>query len=100
MERFQLDAQLKALLGSDKVYFQPPVNLTMEYPCIVYQRDAGDTQFAGNLPYRFNTRYQVTLIARVPDLDTFQKLTRLPMCLYDRFYTVDNLNHDVFTIFI
>lgn len=100
MDRAQLNAALKALLGNDNVYFQPPSNLTMEYPCVVYQRDAGDTKFAGNHPYRFNTRYQVTLISKTPDSATFDKLAHLPMCLFDRYYVVDKLHHDVFILYI
>ena len=100
MDRAQLNAVLELALGSDQVHFQPPANLTMEFPCIVYQPDTGNTLFAGNLPYRYNTRYQVTLISEDPDLDVFQKLTQLPMCLFDRFFVVDNLNHHVFNLYI
>jgi hypothetical protein len=36
----------------------------MEYPAIVYQRDNGRTKFAGDKPYAYDQRYQVTVIDR------------------------------------
>lgn len=92
--------QLQALLESFgiKVYFQPPSNLQMEYPCIVYQRDDVDTKFAGNAPYSRTKRYQVTHISRNPDSDVPDKIAALPMCTFNRFFVADNLNHDVFSL--
>lgn len=72
----------------------------MEYPCIVYERSAGDVQFAGNRPYRFNERYQVTFISKKPDSAVLDKLAHLPMCLFDRTFVANNLYHSVFTIYI
>lgn len=71
----------------------------MLYPCIVYQRDNAITDFAGNYPYRFTQRYQVTLIDRHPDNVTHGKLAGLPMCLFNRYFAADNLNHDVFVLY-
>jgi hypothetical protein len=71
----------------------------MQYPCIVYNRDSVDTEFADNTPYRHTKRYQVTVIDRNPDSGVPDKVAALPMCSYDRFFTADNLNHDVFNIF-
>jgi hypothetical protein len=71
----------------------------MKYPCIVYKRDNAETLFAGNAPYRFTQRYMVTLICSTPDSDTLQKIASLPMCTFNRFYTANNLNHDVFNLY-
>jgi hypothetical protein len=97
--RSELQTILEAVLGTRNVYFQPPANVQMQYPCIVYNRDSANTQFAGNTPYRNTKRYQVTVIDRNPDSGIPDKVAVLPMCSYDRFFTADNLNHDVFTIF-
>lgn len=96
-----LRAPLQEVLESicEHVYFQPPANVQMEYPAIVYERDRGDTQYAGNLPYRHTKEYQVTLITRDPDDPRYDLLAALPMSQHERFYVADNLNHDVFTIF-
>lgn len=98
-QRLQLQAKLEEILGSENVYFQPPANIQMEYPCIVYKRDQADTMFAGNNPYRYTTRYLVTVIDRDPDSVVPKKVASLPMCLFNRFFTAANLNHDVFNLY-
>lgn len=95
--RLALQALLESL--TEHVYFQPPPTVQMQYPCIVYQRDRADTEFAGNSPYRYTKRYQVTVIDRNPDSDIPDKVAALPMCIFSRFFVVDNLNHDVFTLY-
>lgn len=87
------------VLGSRNVYFQPPESIKMNYPCIVYARSAGDTQFADNHPYIHKVRYEVIVIDKNPDSEIPNKVAYLPMCLYERHYTADNLNHDVYTIY-
>jgi hypothetical protein len=98
-ERLDLQEILVDLLGSKNVYFQPPSNLEMIYPCIVYNRDYASTAFASNLPYMNKKRYQVTVIDRDPDSDIPDKVAKLPLCTFDRFFTADNLNHDIFKLF-
>ena len=97
--RLDLHDVLKEILGSDHVYFQPPPDVALVYPCIVYQRDLSQTIFADNVPYLNRLRYQVTVIDKDPDSDIPSKVAALPLCLFIRFYTADNLNHDVFNLF-
>ncbi|MCA1806976.1 MAG: hypothetical protein LC687_03865 [Actinobacteria bacterium] len=98
-QRLDLQTLLEALLGTRKVYFQPPANVQMEYPCIIYKRDTARTQFAGNTPYRYTKSYQVTYISQDPDDSVPDKIAALPMCQFDRHYAVKNLNHEVFSLF-
>lgn len=98
-QRLQLQSILEELLGTSNVYFQPPANVHMKYPCIVYKRDTGRSLFAGNKPYRFTKRYQVTYISGNPDDAVPDKIAELPMCVFDRHYAANHLNHDVFSIF-
>jgi hypothetical protein len=98
----QLQTLLEELMpeeAAENVYFQPPENTVIQYPCIIYKRDSADTIFAGNRPYRIVKRYQVMVIAREPDSEIPDKIAALPMCTFDRFYTADKLNHDVFNLF-
>ena len=97
--RLQLQSQLEALLGSRNVYFQPPATVKMKYPCIVYSLSSIKTKFADDRPYNCQRRYQVISIDPNPDSIVPDKLAALPMCLYDRSYTADNLNHNVFNIY-
>lgn len=97
--RPELHALLIDILGSNQVYFQPPPTLRMEYPCIVYKRDYAVTNHADNAPYKHTKRYMVTVMDQDPDSDIPDKVAALPMCVFDRFYTADNLNHDVYKLF-
>lgn len=71
----------------------------MEYPCIVYKRDFANTAYADNAPYRHTLRYMVTVIDRDPDSTIPDKVAKLPMCSFNRFYTSGDLNHNVYNIF-
>lgn len=95
--RLALQALLEAL--APNVYFQPPANVQMKYPCIVYRRDFSDTRFADNAPYNNTTRYSVTVIDRDPDSGIPVKVQALPLCSYDRGFVADGLNHDVFRLY-
>jgi hypothetical protein len=97
--RLALQTIFEGLLGSRNVYFQPPSTVTMSYPCIVYARSNIDTKFADNSPYVRKKRYMVTVIDKNPDSLVPDKVGNLPMCIFDRNYTADNLNHDVFNIY-
>lgn len=81
------------------VYFQPPANVQMTYPAIVYERSRADTKHADNRPYTVTKQYDLQLISRNPDEGIFEALAALPMCAHERFFVVDNLNHDVFSIY-
>lgn len=98
-QRLELQTLLENLLGSRNVYFQPPANVQMKYPCIIYNRDAARTRFAGNAPYRYVKRYTVTVVDRNPDSEIPDRVAGLPMCTFDRHFVSDNLHHDVFSLY-
>ena len=98
--RPQLHQLLVKTAGKDvKVYFQPPSNVTMTYPCLVYERSKAETRFADNNPYRYTKRYTVTVIDRDPDSEIPDRVAKLPMCTHSTFFVADNLNHDIFDIY-
>jgi hypothetical protein len=99
MGQSRLDLQTLLETCTPKVYFQPPASVQMEYPCIVYARDTGSTQFADDRPYRYDKRYSVTIIARDPDSDIPDKVAMLPKSVFNRHYTADQLHHDVFNVY-
>jgi len=63
------------------------------------RRDVTDTRFADNGPYKHHKRYQVTVIDRNPDSVIPDRVAELPLCTHIQFFTADNLNHDVFSLF-
>lgn len=97
--RLELHAIFEELLGSKNVYYQPPESKKLNYPCIIYERDMGDTVYADDSPYVVTIRYSVTLIDKNPDSEFVNKLSQMQMSTWNRHYTIDNLNHDVFYIY-
>lgn len=97
--RLELDTLLRAKLGSDHVYFQPPASIRMVYPCIVYELDRIDGPNADDLLYLKNRRYTIKYISRNPDNDMIDKLLDIPYCMFDRRYVVENLYHDCFDLY-
>lgn len=98
-KRLQLQALLEGLLGSDQVHFQPPSNVEMAYPAIVYHMDDERVFYADDVKYKATKRYQVIFITRDPDSDVPDKISALPMCSFDRFYPADNLNHFAYNLY-
>lgn len=97
--RLDLQTLLEGLLGSRNVYFQPPPSVQMSYPAIVFSRKSIDNTFANNSVYKQDNAYDVTVIDKNPDSEFVVKVSQLPKCRFDRHYTKDNLNHDVFTLY-
>lgn len=97
--RLELHEILCDVLGSRHVYFQPPSSVKMVYPAIVYSRNSIGNDFANDLVYKQSLGYTVTVIDEDPDSNIVKQISKLPMCRFDRHFTSDNLNHDVFTIY-
>jgi hypothetical protein len=82
------------------VYFQPPGNMTIEYPCAIYHLSDIYINRADNSVYRAIQRFTITLVDEDPDskyvtrlLDTFGAIR------FDRFFISDSLNHWVFSLY-
>lgn len=95
--RLELNTMLNDICPN--VYFQPPADLQIEYPAIVYEMDRANTQFADDRPYNVTKQYSMKLISEDPDESIFDALAALPMCAHERNFVADNLNHEVFNIF-
>lgn len=85
--------------GAANVYFQPPPDKQLEYPCIVYQLENVRVESADNGPYSIHDRYQVTFIRHEPDSPVIRELLGLPFSSFSRHYATSGLNHDVFVIY-
>ena len=97
--RVDLQETLQKIMGQNKVYFQPPENVKMKYPCILYSRSTGQTRFADNNPYTIDRRYELILIDEDPDTEFFEPIAELKSCTFERHYVSDGLNHDVFYLY-
>lgn len=81
-------------------YFQPPSNLTMKYPCIVYGKRPKDTDHANNAIYRATQGYQLTVITKDADSDIADQLTDVfQHCSITNHFTIDNLHHTLLNLY-
>lgn len=96
--RLKLHELLKSFLGSNRVYYQPPSNIKLEYPCIVYSLRDIDGKRADNSRYIENAIFDVSYIHVGVDDNVVGDLARLPYVIYDRHYVSENLSHDTFII--
>lgn len=97
--RLELQSTLEDLQDGVAVYFQPPANVEMAYPAIVYNRDYQLSLFADNQRYAFTRRYQIMVIDRDPDSAIPDKVSALPMSKYVRHFTTEGLNHDIYYVY-
>lgn len=97
--RLELHELLCSVLGTRNVYYQPPQNVMLQYPCIIYTLDNISVKNADNSMYKKDKRYSVTVIDKNPDSELPDKILELSLCQFDRRYVADNLYHTVFSIY-
>lgn len=99
-DRKILHTKLVEILGSNNVYFQPPENLKLKYPCIEYHRTPMDIKYANDKAYIGTACYQLTYMDKNPDSEIPMKLIEnLSMIRHSNYFSYENLNHDVFTVY-
>lgn len=76
-----------------------PGFVRMNYPAIVYSRSNIENRHADDDVYMQAYFYEVIVIDEDPDSEVVENISKLPGCRFDRHYTSDNLNHDVFTLY-
>ena len=99
-QRQDLHKILVDIIGdSSRVYFQPPDGTMMKFPCIIYNLDYKTYLFADNNPYKVFNRYSVQVVDVTPDSDISEKISKLPMCSFDRQDTSSYLTYYVYSIY-
>lgn len=102
IKRRELHTFLTSILGSNNVYFQPPSNISMKYPCIVYNRTNPYTINADDSTYLLRGHYSVTYIdsnvERAMAMQT-KLLKSFEHISVERSFTSENLNHDVYNLY-
>jgi hypothetical protein len=97
--RLDFHTLLEGLEVGVSIYFQPPPNVQITYPAIVYNRDNLSAEFADNMPYAKKFRWQVTVIDADPDSPLHDKLSSMPLTRFVRHYTSEALNHDIYVVY-
>ena len=97
--RLEFQNFLETFKGDRNVYFQPPPSVKMKYPAIRYKLYTIDNNFADDIPYIQAKEYELIYITKDPDDPMVDAISKLPLCSFNRYYTADNLNHYVYSIF-
>lgn len=97
--RVELQRKLEAIIGSKNVYFQPPDDTKLQYPCIIYNLDGSNSDYANNINYRVKKYYQVTYVDRRPDSTIVDELITYPYSSLNTTMRVEGLNHYIFRIY-
>lgn len=99
LNRETLQLLLEGIAGEGHVWFQPPANVHMQYPAIVYSLSNIQNDHANNMVYKQARSYTLTVIDRDPESSISEVVSMLPEAKFDRAFTADNLNHHVYTIY-
>lgn len=97
--RTELSQLLRAALGSNNVYYQPPESTKIGYPCIIYSLNNEWALRANDKKYLNKRRYTVIVVDKNPDSLIPDKIGEFENSSFDRTYVSDNLNHFVYTIY-
>lgn len=97
--RLELQAKLEETLGSKNVYYQPPENLKLTYPAIIYGMSGMSRKHADDQEYMKKRRYEITVIDKRPFNSAIDKILKFPYSYYDRSYKADNLYHDAISLY-
>lgn len=96
--RLDLHSSLKKI--SDNVYFQPPANIKLTYPCIIYNKSGKSRRYSNDDIYYNRQKYQIMVIDVSPDSIVADKIEEsFTYCSIDQYFTKDNLNHTTLTLF-
>ena len=98
--RLRLHEKLVRAMNGPKVYFQPPENIKITRPCIIYKlTDIQDT-YADNEPFLRRRKYEVLLVDDDPDSKYIDILKdSFDYIRFTRFYVADTNNHWLFELY-
>lgn len=100
--RTDFHSELCAQQGTNYIYFDPPENIQMHYPCIRYQIAKDSIKRANNKLYFSSVGYELIVINKDQDAGmTLVKkiLGHFMLSTFNRHYISDGLHHFVLTIF-
>lgn len=95
--RKEFNKLLKTICNN--VYFQPPDNIRMKYPAIIYKVYLTEDEYANNNKYLGCTYYELTVVDRNPDSEVAMAVYRLPKSSFVREFKSDDLNHYIFRVY-
>jgi hypothetical protein len=96
--RLKLHDELTKFLAN--AYFQPPSNIKMAYPCIVYHKRPKSKEHANDRIYKYMQGYQITVITTDADSTIADDLERhFQYCSINNYFVIDNLHHTILNLY-
>ena len=100
LKRVDIQEKFKFLLGSNNVYYQPPANLKMKYPAIVYSLDGLDVKRFDNTRLINKNCFSVTHIYRNESENLVETILKnFEYISFDNRSIVDGIYNDHYTIY-
>lgn len=100
LKRVDIQEKFKFLLGSNNVYYQPPANLKMKYPAIVYSLDGLDVKHFDNKRLINKNCFSVTHIYRNESENLVETMLKnFEYISFDNRSIVDGIYNDHYTIY-
>lgn len=100
LKRVDIQEKFKFLLGSNNVYYQPPANLKMKYPAIVYSLDGLDVKRFDNTRLINKNCFSVTHIYRNESENLVETMLKNFVYIsFDNRSIVDGIYNDHYTIY-
>lgn len=82
------------------IVHQPPGDMILSRPCIVYEPTQHEPAFASNGPYLVGIRYTVTLLSDLPGYPTPRDIYKIKGISVNssRMHVTQDIVHNVFTV--
>lgn len=100
--RLYLHGLLSSIFPNLGLYYQLSGNISVERPCIVYQKKALEPSFANNQAYSIGTRYQIMFLSDLPGYEDVRRIYELSTSgisvVHNDDYISNNVVHNVFTV--
>lgn len=96
----RLDLHTELLTFLPTVYFQPPSDIRMTFPCIIYRKTIKNRRHANNRIYNNTQEYELTLVERSPDSDLADRIeAHFQHATIGTSFVLDNLNHTTIKLY-
>lgn len=95
----KLISELQEKFPGVPVYFQPPENLTLRFPCLVLSLTGDKRQFADDKLYARFKHFTITVVDKDPLSKIPDEVAKLKYCRMSTRFVSANMNHTRFEIF-
>lgn len=96
----QLYPMLDAVSDEVTVYYQPPEEIKLDYPAILFEKTGGEYSFANNKVNSKAAKFKVTVIYKDPNFEYEESMSHIRYCSPDTSFRTEGLYHDVYTVYV